>query len=313
MKPSKPKLLLSLLFLTISFSGTIASGQSQQLKWNLETGDQFEVRLVQTSNARTSVDSRDTMTDNSTTIVIDWKVTDVAENGDATIEQSLKSIKLSVGNPAVPSQAIAYDTSSPQAEISKSSKKLMNQVMPLLGLRFNMVMSPLGEIKSVSLPTETKDVINQLPATMKLRALFSEKGQKEILGDSVIALPSEGISAGEKWTDVDLTSTAFGDFNRKLVYTFVGNQQVDGQDFAEFKLDASMEPMKNDDESTAHGASLKGSLIAYSGTGTLMFDLAGGYFSSSKIANRVDTERPYREKTIKTVVTSVIEMTVKKL
>ena len=313
MKPSKPKLLLSLLSLMIGLSGTIASGQSQPLKWKLKKDDQFEVRLVQSSNAKTNVDSRETETENSTTIVIVWKVIDVAENGDATIAQSLKSIKLSVGNPAVPSQAIAYDTSSPQDEISKASKKLMTQVMPLLGLRFNVVMSPLGEIKSVSLPTETQDVINQLPATMQLRALFSDQGQKDILGASVVALPSVGLSVGENWTETDLAVTEFGNFIRKRIYTYVGNKQVDGLDFAEFKMDAGMEPTGNEGETQAQGASLKGSLITYSGTGTLMFDLAGGYFSSSKIENRVETERPYREKTIKSEVTNQIEMTVQKL
>jgi len=311
MNPSQNKLFLFFLSLSLGVSGHLVFGQAQELKWKLKPDDQFEVRLVQTSTAKTNVDSRDTQTDNSTTIVFDWKVTKVAENGDATIEQSLKSIKLLVGDPAVPAQAISYDTSS-SGKISKESQKLLNQVTPLIGLRFDVVMSPLGEIKTVSLPAATEGALNLLPATMKLRALFSDKGLKDILGASVVVLPSDDLGPGGTWTNEALTPTAFGDFNRIRTYTVVGNKTIDGRDFVEFKLKASMEPVDDGSEGNAKGASLKGSLVSFSGSGTLMLDVEGGYFSSSDVQNRAESEKPYREKTIKTVVTNQIEMTIRK-
>jgi hypothetical protein len=309
LKKTKPFFLLFVL--SLGLSGSPAYGQAPALKWKLKPDDQFEVRLVQSSTSKTKVDSRETLMNNSTTIVIDWKVSEVAESGDATIEQSLKSIKLLVGDPAVPSQVISYDTALPNVG-SKESQELLKQVMPLIGLRFDVVMSPWGEIKAVSLPEETKDVLNQLPATMKLRALFSDQGLKDILGSSVVVLPEQEFKAGDQWTTETVTPTVFGNVKRKRTYTLVGTKTVDGREFAEFKMVASMEPDENGTEGQTKGASLNGSLISFSGTGQLMLDLDGGYFTFSEVQNRVETERPYREKMIQTEVTSRIEMSVQK-
>ena len=295
--------------IVLGSSGT--TGQAQELKWNLQPGERFEVRLVQNSTSKTNVDTRETSMNNSTTIVMDWEVSKVAENGDATIEQSLKSIRLHVGDPAVPSQAISYDTAS-QDKVSKESRKLLKQVIPLIGLRFDVVMSPQGEIKNVSTPQATQDALNLLPATARLRALFSDRGLKDILGASVVVLPAQALKPGDDWTTESVTPTAFGDFNRKRSYTFVGIKKNDGREFAEFNLKATMEPANRGNVSKAKGASLKGSLTSFSGTGQLMLDIQGGYFFSSNVENRVESEKPYREKTINTVATNQIEMSILK-
>lgn len=310
MKRDKIQRWFQLLTFFVGLSASSAVGQDQELKWNLQEGDRFEVSLIQTSTSRTIVDSRETSTENSTTIVIDWNVTRVAENGDATIEQSLRSIKLLVGDPAVPAQAIRYDTGSDE-DITRQSRQLMEQVQPLLGLRFDTVMSLRGEIKSVSLPEKTQEALNLLPATMRLRALFSESGLNDILGASVVVLPDQELQPGGQWVDEKITPTAFGKFSRKQTYTFIGMKTVDGREFAEIKLVTGLDPVADDTPKTK-GASLNGSLNSFAGSGSFMLDVAGGFFSSSKVENRIESEKPYREKTIKTVVSSKVEMSVVK-
>lgn len=303
-----------LSYLSLVMIGLVASANcaiGQELKWRFAQGDQYEVSLTQSSDSNTDVDSRKTTTKNSTTLVMDWKITAVSAEGEGTIEQSIRSIKLHVGDPAVPSQAITYDTDAPD-QATKRSRKLMAQVMPLIGLKFNVVMTSLGEIKSVSLPQPSQDVINQLPGTLRLRALFSENGLKEILGTSVIVLPQKELQQGEGWTEDAIVPTAFGEFQRTRSFTFEGMQTKNGRELAGLKLNVSMGPVGSGAEKSVDGSSLKGSLQDYSGSGLLSFDIAGGYFASSNIQNRAETHKPYREKTIKTVVTNQIDMTIRK-
>ena len=143
-------------WLVCGLSGSATHAQVQA-QWDLDKGDKFVVTLVQNSNTRTQVDARITSIQSDNQIVMDWNVTSVDENGDMTIEQSLKSIKLSVGDPAVPAQAVKYDTAGTNNEISKTSRKLLEQVQPLIGLKFIVVMSKPGEIKTVTLPDETTE------------------------------------------------------------------------------------------------------------------------------------------------------------
>ena len=294
---------------SIAFWIENVDGQTDGLKWKLKQGDQFQATLVQTSSTKTQVDSRATEINSSTTIVFDWTVTDLDANGDATVEQSLTSIKLSVADPAVPDQAVNYDTAS-QDKPSKVSQSLLKQVMPLIGLKFDVVMSPLGEIKHVSIPDDTQKQLDQLPETLKLRNLFSKPGLKDILGAAAIVLPDEKLSDGQTWADAMETTTAFGRFNRKRTYTFVGTKTVNGKEMAEFTLVATLEPVSDESSTQPNGLNEGGKLIGFSGSGQLMLDVEGGFFSTSKIRNEAQTEKPYREKKIGTTVTNQIEMTV---
>jgi len=286
--------------------------QADVLQWKFQKGDHFDVTLVQTSKAETKVDSRETSIDNSTTIVMAWNVTDVADGGAATIEQSIVSIELAVANPAIPAQAVKFDTSATADivdEYSKSSKTLLKQIKPLIGLKFNVVMLPTGEIKSIELPPETATAINQLPETVRLRSLFSAKGIKEILGASAIILPTKSLDQGDSWTDEKEVATAFGKFNRNRTYSLVGKKTVDGDELAEIRIDAAMVPVS---EAAAPGSALQGKLVSFSGSGNLYVDIENGFMKTSSFSNKLKTERPYREKQIETVVTNTIKMTLTK-
>ncbi|MFK7766906.1 MAG: DUF6263 family protein [Mariniblastus sp.] len=308
MKTKTTKFALLAFALNLICQVQIANAQ-QDLKWQLTTGDQFTVTLVQTSDSKTNVDSRATEMNSSSTIVMDWNVTKVADNGDATIQQELVSIKVDVGDPAIPAQAVAYNTAS-EEKPSKTSRTLLKQVRPLIGLKFDVVMSARGEIKEVTLPQATADAIVKLPDAMKLKNLFSEKGLKDILGTSAIVLPEGNLKSGESWKEESSLVTPFGQFNRVRKYTFNGMKTVDGHELAEFTLDATME--KIEETGAAQTPESIGKLLKSAGSGILRLDVEGGYFTSSKINNEVQTERPYREKMITSVLTNEIQMRVEK-
>lgn len=303
--------------LLISLPTANAIGQSDGLRLKLETGDKFEIVLVQNSNSETKIDSRETNVDSATTITMGWEVSEVEPNGDATIAQSLTSVKLSVtgftrkkkGDTASPLMSISFDTSAPDG-ITRESKNLMKQIQPLLGLKFDVVMSPRGEIKEVTVPEAMTELLDKMPDTQSLRALFSKTGLKDILGASAIVLP-EGLKEGQSWTEKSISKTALGTFNRNRTYTFVGKKTVDGAEIAEFSVAVTLEPTDVTETKTASDI-LNSKLIEFTGSGKLLMDVEEGFFKTSKVENRAHSEKPYREKKIDTVVSNQIEMTVTK-
>ncbi len=307
-----------LAYALVSTTATNARAQSNTLKWKLEQDAEFSVVMVQSSKSETIVDARETTVESATTIRMDWRVTDVDREGDATIEQSLTSVKLSVtgftrqkkGETAAPLLTISFDTAAPEG-VTNESRKLMNQIVPLLGLKLDVVMSPSGEIKKVSVSEEVSAQLDKLPDTQKLRELFSRKGLIDLMGSASVVLP-EDLTVGQSWTDNSTSSTGLGTFERIRTYTFVGKKTVDGKELAEFSVTAVLGPTQSPERKTGDNHGLDGKLIEFNGSGTLLLDIEGGFFKSSTIENRGHSEKPYREKTIETVVSNQIEMTVTK-
>lgn len=310
------KINLLALVLAASFFGLAdqSLAQSEPTSWKFAVGDQFKVSLNQTSSANTKVESRKTLIENATNLQMSWDVLKVAED-IATIEQSILGISLDVNNPAIPNQAIAFDTSASEEEAkeySKSSKALLKQVKPLIGLKFNVMMASTGEIKEVTLPPASAQVVNELPDTVRLRQLFSPEGLTAILGASAIVFPEKTIEAGASWTEEKPVTTPLGKFTRKRTYTVGGKKAVDGQDLTEIRMEPTLVPEQASEESGSVESSLDPKLISFSGSGMLLVDVEGGYLKSSSFENELKSQRPYREKTIETTVKNQIRMTINK-
>lgn len=293
-------------------ASTQCSAQTDPIKWKLAAGDQFKITLNQTSSADTKVDSRQTKIQNATTLEMDWNVLNVVE-GDATIEQSITAISLNVSNPAVPAQAVALNTSASEIEakgFSKTSRALLKQIKPLIGLKFNVTMAASGKIKEVTLPEATSTALNKLPDTVRLRQLFSPEGLTQILGASAIVFPEKTIDAGGTWSEKKMITTPLGAFSRNRTYAVVGPKSLQGNDLIEIKMEPTMTVLP--EQESEPDSVLAGKLISFSGTGTLLVDGKNGYLKSSSFENELASERLYREKKIETVVKNQIKMTVNK-
>ena len=298
----------------ICFGATAqCSAQSEPIQWKLAAGDQFKVTLNQTSSADTKVDSRKTKIQNATTLEMDWDVLKVTD-GDAKIEQSIAAITLNVSNPAVPAQAVALSTTASDVEakeFSKTSRALLKQIKPLIGLKFHVTMAASGQIKEVTLPDATSEVLNKLPDTVRLRQLFSPEGLTQILGASAIVFPDKAIETGGSWTDKKAITTPLGAFSRDRTYTLVGEKSMEGDNLIEIKMKPTMTAQQSDEERKP-GSAFEGKLVSFTGSGTLLVDAKNGYLKSSSFENELESERLYREKKIETVVKNQIQMTVRK-
>jgi hypothetical protein len=304
------------IFTTLVFLDSPIRGQSNEVCWKLKTNDQFIIQFDQTSKSDTTVDSRETTVQTKTKIVMTWNVSNVNSDGDATIQQTITAINLLVngftrkkkGETGSPLLEVAVDTSTPELT-SKQGRKLLKQLQPLLNLPIAVEMSSTGEIKDVEIPPDVAQLLNELPNTQNLRRLFSPEGLKEMMGASSVILP-QPLDVGQTWTIQSVSDTAMGAMEQTETYTYVKNNDGEQGKIAEFNVTTELKSL--DSTSIPQGSSLQGKLLSFRGSGTLLMDIENGYFSSSKLQNIVSTEKPYREKSIKTTVSNEIEMNMEK-
>lgn len=297
--PTRIACLIGILVCLTNSPATFA----QTFKWKLAAGERFDVQYIQQSNTSTKVTDRTTVIESETQLNMTWLVTEIDDQQNAIIEQAITAIRLNVGNPAVPDQRVSLDTGS-EEKASGASAPLLKQMKPLVGLKFKVTMTPRGEIKDVSIPDDTMDVLRELPGSLNLQSLFSEQGLTELMGAAAIVLPEGEIETGESWETESRVENQFGQFNRNRNYTFTGTDE--NSSLATFKIETSM-------DQTAQASTRKPPmLIEFSESGSLKLDPAGGYFVSSDIKNVSKTEIPYREKKILTTVNSSIQMSIDK-
>jgi hypothetical protein len=307
---------ITALALTALAWGSPIHAQSNEVCWKLKTNDRFDLNFNQTSKSDTTIDSRETSIESKTEIEMTWKVSNVDPEGTATIQQTITGINLVVngftrkkkGETGAPLLEVAVDTSVP-AKTSAQGKKLLKQIQPLLNVPIDVVMAATGEILDVKISTDVADLLNELPNTQNLRQLFSADGLKQMMGASSVILP-QPLTVGQTWNRQSTTDTAMGAMEQTETYTYLGNKDSEQGQVAVFNVLTALKPL--DSNSKQQGSSLQGKLISFSGSGNLMMDLENGFFSTSKIQNTVSTEKPYREKVIKTTVSNEIEMSMQK-
>lgn len=293
------------LLITMGLPGNAASGD--ELKWNLQPGDQFMATVTQESTTTTTVDKRTTKIESQTAITMEWTVQDSAESKNKSdtdanndnnflIQQKITAVEIAIGDPAVPSQAISINTSEPSVAASKTSKNMLKQIQPLVGLTFAVTMSPRGEIVSIAVPEPTKKTLAELPAGLQLNDLFSQPGLTTAWQQATLLLPNPSVQSGDEWETTANVNNAFGEFEQVRTMTWADTERLNQTERAVIELQSVLKP-KSPDPTKASG-----NLISFRETGRLNFDISDGYFASSEITSETKSSVPYHETTIVTTI-----------
>lgn len=288
----------------------LAQPPEETLRWRFQEGNRFLARVNQKTVTSTTVDRRSVRMFSNATIEFDWVVTgvvDTEQQGVATIEQTIRSIRLEVENPEFPGQAILLDTGSPQRP-RRESLNLLRQVEPLIGLKLIARMSARGELLDLQAPAETLESLSQLPDSLKLQELISQPGLSKMLAEGILLLPSEPQSVGSRWETVDSVDNPFGQFARVRRYEYAENEVRNDRRLAIIKLTSQHDLTRGKPRSEEAGT-----LLNQSETGTMTFNLTEGHFMFSEIQSQVETQFPYVDELIRSDVQSTYTMTLERV
>jgi hypothetical protein len=283
------EILVPLIFLAISGN---ASAQTL-LRWKLKPGDALTVEIEQDTDSQVGFSGKSAKTEIHLELKLAWKVT-AATNDGFTIRQTVERLyeKLTTQDMGT----IEYDSAA-AARPTGQARELAESIKPLVGAEFELVMTPHGEISSV---TPINDVAKGLFAAGQKtdQNAVSQAGLQQMLRRPLVVLPDKAVKVGDTWTFASDRATAAGPLKLETAYTL---ESIDDKSLAKIAMTATAQP----------GSGSKTTIKEHQHGGTILFSASEGRLVQIDQKQKLVTERPYRETTITVTLDSKQTTTVK--
>lgn len=258
------------------------------LRWKFEPGQTFHVHVEQQTNTRSSGAGKPMDASITMQMHMTWKVEAVNEDGAAQMTQRFDRLQVSMKSG--PAEPIIYDSAAATTP-SGPAADMAAAVRPLLGADFRVVMTDRGAIREVVVPDATAQALEQT-ASATVKQLLTADGVAKILRQAAVELPANSVSPGDTWTAESPVDTPLGLFKLRHTYVLGDTEEVDGRSLEQITVTTEM-PLSD----VAGGSGPK--IVGHQQQGTILFDVQAGRMSRSDSRQKLSTERPYREFTIK--------------
>lgn len=288
---------MKVLWLVVILLCTISSAHAETLlRWKFKSGETLRYTFVQKSQTETTGAGKPTTAAIDMTMQLTWRVEQMDQPGTATITQTIDQLKTAIKVDNL--DAISYD-SSMRSPASGPAKDIADAVGALIGAPCTVRLSDRGEILSVEPSPQLRDAL----ARKKGNNLFSADGLSRVVRQASLVLPEKAVEPGESWNASVETPSPLGQLDQDNQCTYVGPMQRDGMTYEQITVETklSLKPAKDVNaapivikESEQHG--------------TIWFDASAGRLAASELKQRLVTERPYRDMTIRIQTTSTMEM-----
>ena len=303
--------LFVLVLLLLNFASIAQAQDKATLAWKLKKADELTLEFEQIQSVQTRIDARDRSLESEMTLAVGWKVIEVADSGDATIEQTIERIRLKTGTPGDEvKKVVDLDTGS-EDRLRGVSRDVMKQVKTLIGLKFEVVMSPNGEVVTVTPDASVAPVVAALPKTSALPRVFSAAGMTRLIADSTFNLSDNKVGSGDSWSETSKPTMTAND-GRIFNFDKATNYKVKSIDSKQANIDVEITlqqtPAAPAKVATALTSPLE--LTSFTGGGEIVFDHATGSIVSSEIKSETKTRVTYREDQVKTTIATTNRLTV---
>jgi hypothetical protein len=304
-------MFLAIAMFVLSFASNLSAQDKATLAWKFAKGDALTVQFKQTQSVLTRIDVRDRTLDSELVLVVDWKVLDVADDGNSTIEQTIDRIRLKTGAPGDEAKKVVDIDTASDAKLRGVSRDVMKEVKLLVGLKFNVVISTTGEVLSMTPGDNVAGAVNELPETSALRRVFSTAALARLIGDSMFVLPADAVGQGDSWDNDSTIAMTTNDesklkFDRKVKSTVasVAEEKIN----IDVEVTLTQRPNTAAPVATALTSPLE--LQSFTGGGNAVFDRSVGAITSSTFNTQMKTRVIYRKDQIKTTTNVTNTMTV---
>ena len=173
------------------------SGLKVTLLFKYEAGD--ELVFEQVMSQETVMQGMQSVSGTETTSTMRWKVLDVADNGDATIEFTTERVH---GTVASPSGVTSFDSASEE----KPTDPMMRILTAQVGISFRFVLAPSGDVVSIEGAEEMRNAaLEAMPEDQRAMAapmfeeMFTDEAMENMLRQGFQSFPNEPVGPGDSW------------------------------------------------------------------------------------------------------------------
>jgi len=248
-------------------AGLAPAQTALRMKFQKDQSSTYE--MVQQMKMSMQVQGKNIDTDMRQTVVMTMKVLEVLDNGNARIKMKFDHVRMEMkGVPGIGD----VDIDSRKDEVPNNPLgQLLGGLVKALGkAEFDTVMSPRGETVEFKLPDDLVKEFQSLPGSAQMGDFFSEKGLKNMMGQSGMVLPRDPVKKGDTWSHKVSMKMPFGKFETDMKYTYQGPETVDGKKLEKitFEPKTAIEPDPN--------APFAMKVDGQKGEGTVYFDPQAG-------------------------------------
>jgi hypothetical protein len=237
-------------------------------------------------------------------LIMDWKIESVADD-TFVIEQTIKQIQMTIRIPADEGiQTTRIDTDDRRPPVGLAGE-LLNQIRPLVGTTYSLTMTTRGQIQSMTASREAEDALREASARVQLGRLLTPPRLNQLLSQSAVVFPETKIEVGDQWESSQEIENGFGKTRKTRRYRYLGQQQREGTDVDAFSIATELENKPSGDNHAE--------VVEFDEQGTIWFAPGRDRMLESRIENRIQTRRNYRENVIATSVSSVVDILMVKI
>lgn len=273
-----------------------------KLRWKFAKGEKLYYDMIVDMSQEMAIGDQNITMKMAQKMNMTWEVDSVADDGTASLKQTIDRIRMSMAIPGAPAGqgGIEFDS---KAENKGEAAAILGPLMDgMVGKPFILEISPRGEIKNVKIPEATLEAIKKSPL-QQMGGMFSEAGIKEMMGRAMFSFPEEAVKNGSTWkSTMEMANPVFGKQVTEMLYEYAGQESRAGGD--QEKIDVSMRMKFEKGANAQADVEVKDQASA----GVLYFDNAKGVLTDSDVTGKMTLAISIGGMSIEQAVTTHVTM-----
>ncbi len=271
-----------------------------ELRWKFKAGDKTHYAMKTDVTQDTKAGGMPFQVKILQTMDMTWDVAEVADDGTATLNQTIDRVRMEMTLPQAGAPQIKYDS---QAKEKAPGTEMLSKIFDVIvGKAFVMKVTSLGKVLEMQAPDGVLQAFKNMPAGQG--GMFSEDGLKQMISQSMLPLPEEAVAVGTTWEkSAEMQAPPFGKQVTVTQYKFAGDGELNGKKVDKIDVTMDIKLEAGDDPNT------KFKLKDNKAGGEIQWDNSAGQPAQSRIDSKMSFEITANSMTIEQTVTTNSLMT----
>ncbi len=265
-------LLVATLAVPIScYSQATTSATDSQLRWKFKKGQKYRVEMTQLMQQNMMMQNQPMDTENNSNTTMTWTVTDVSEDGMASIEATIDRMTIDMKTPMGEFKIDSNEKNDPPG----MAQQIGAAIRPMIGVKMQQKVDARGKVHDVVIPEEALAGLPQGPAA---GAVMDKNQMQEMITKFSAEFPVKALEVGDTWEQTSKASSPIGELTASSTYNYEGITTIDNKLL--HRIGVSME-MAFPDKPNAMGIVVK--VVEQDTKGTMFFDQQEGQLVNSEV------------------------------
>lgn len=216
-------------------------GAKALFRWKFKPGEKLVWNMDQSVEMSMIVGKMPITTTMDYEFSMSWAINEVSPEGDAQCSLAIDQIVMRM---KIAEQEIVFNTNNKDAKPEGPLAAAADVFYALVGLTYDLTMTPRGEVKAVDFNDAAREKLKKLqanPAMGQLAQMFSAEGLKQMIGQASSMFPEEEVAVGQTWEIAqEVKNPLLGSQKTTAKMKYEGVEDVEGRPLDKISVDMQM-------------------------------------------------------------------------